>query len=68
MQSENLSHIANLITDKKKSGSTFVIVEQNLDLLEALGDHVFVLDQGRAMLGGRADIVSREDIFQHLGV
>ena len=68
VQRENIMHIANLITDRKKSGSTFVIVEQNLDLLEALGDHVLVLDQGRVMLGGRADIVSREDILQHLGV
>jgi ABC-type branched-subunit amino acid transport system ATPase component len=68
VQRENIIHIANLITDRKKSGSTFVIVEQNLDLLEALGDHVLVLDQGRVMLSGRADIVSREDILQHLGV
>lgn len=68
VQRENISHITNLITDRKNSGSTFVIVEQNLDLLEALGDRVLVLDQGSVKLGGKLDIVSREDIFQHLSV
>ena len=61
-------HIANLITDKKKSGGTFVIVEQNLELLEAVGDHVLVLDQGKVMVSGKKDLISREDILQHLGV
>ena len=68
VQRENIMHIAKLITDRKESGSTFVIVEQNLDLLKALGDHVLVLDQGRVMLSGEADIVSHEQILQYLGV
>ena len=68
VQRENMLHIANLIADKKKSGRTFVIVEQNLELLEAVGDHVLVLYQGKVMVGGRKDLISREDILQHLGV
>jgi len=51
-----------------KSRGTFVIVEQNLELLEAVGDHVPVLDQGKVMVSGRKDLISREDILQHLGV
>ena len=68
VQRENMLHIANLITDKKKSGGTFVIVEQNLELLEVVGDHVLVLDQGKVRVSGRKDLISREDILQHLGV
>ena len=65
---ENILHIAKLISERKKSGATFVIVEQNLELLDEVGDHVLVMDQGVAMISSRKDLISREDIVRHLGV
>ena len=68
VQRENIFHIAKLINERKKSGSTFVIVEQNLELLEEVGDHVLVLDQVKVMVSGRKGLISRKEIVQHLGV
>ena len=68
VQRENILHIAKLISERKKSGATFVIVEQNLELLDEVGDHVLVMDQGKVMISSRKDLISREDIVRHLGV
>ena len=68
VQRENILHIAKLISERKKSGATFVIVEQNLELLDEVGDHVLVMDQGKVMISSRKDLISREEIVRHLGV
>ena len=68
VQRENVSHIADLISNRKKIGTTFVIVEQNLDLVDAVSDYVLVLDQGRTMLCERRTSISHADILNYLGV
>ena len=68
VQRENVSHFAKLISDRKKSGGTFIIVEQNLDLCDAVADHVLILDQGRTMLSDRREAVSHKNILHYLGV
>ena len=45
-----------------------MIVEQNLELLDEVGDHVLVMDQGKVIVSGQKGLISREDILQHLGV
>ena len=43
VQRENILHIAKLISERKKSGATFVIVEQNLELLDEVPNLLHVL-------------------------
>ena len=65
---ENVACKAELINRRKAAGDAFVIVEQNLDLVDAVADRYLVLDQGRAVLAGDRATVSRRDIVAHLGV
>ena len=65
---ENVALMAELINQRKAGGDAFVIVEQNLDLVDAVADRYLVLDQGRAVLAGDRATVSRRDIVAHLGV
>ena len=45
-----------------------MLVEQNLAFAEAVVTRYLVLDQGRAVLAGERDAVTREAIVAHLGV
>jgi urea transport system ATP-binding protein len=68
VQRENVRHMADLIADRKRAGSAFVIVEQNWALVDAVTDHYLVLDQGRAVLTGRHPAVTRDAIVAHLKI
>ena len=46
----------------------FVIVEQNLELVEAIADRYLVLDQGRAVQAGDRSTLRRAELVAHLRV
>jgi urea transport system ATP-binding protein len=68
VQPENVRHMAALITQRKAAGAAFVIVEQNLELVEAVADRYVVLDQGRAVRAGDRSTLRRAELVAHLGV
>lgn len=68
VQAENVERMAELIAARQAAGTAFVIVEQNLALVEAVGDRHLLLDQGRAVLAGDRGAVSREAMVAHLKI
>lgn len=68
VQYENVVRMADLINARKRGGTAFVIVEQNLGFVEAIADRVIVLDHGEVVLRGAAGSVSREDIVKHITI
>jgi ABC-type branched-subunit amino acid transport system ATPase component len=68
VQWENILQMAALIEEAKAAGRAVVVVEQNLAFAERLADRYVVLDQGRAVLEGRADEIAREQLLAHLHV
>jgi len=68
VQRENVEHMIALIKARQTAGTAFVLVEQNLAFAEAVVTRYLVLDQGRAVLAGERDAVTRDAIVAHLGV
>ncbi len=68
VQTENVRHMAALIMQRKAAGAAFVIVEQNLDFVEAVADRYLVVDQGREVTRGERAVLRREELLAHLGV
>ncbi len=68
VQWENIVHMAELIGAAKATGTSFVVVEQNLAFAELIADRYLVIEQGRVVLDGRRAEVEREQLLQYLHV
>lgn len=68
VQYENVMRMADLIKARKRTGTAFIIVEQNLGFVEAVADRLVILDHGEVVLRGYASSVSRDDIIKHITV
>ncbi len=68
VQRENIEHMSELLNEHKQRGTAFIIVEQNLQMVETIADRIMILDQGRCVLTGRRKDISREDITSHLSI
>lgn len=68
VQFENVIRMADLIAERKQQGTAFLVVEQNLTLVERIADHVVVMDHGEVVLAGPAADIARDDILAHLTV
>ena len=68
VQRENIEHMAALILEQKQAGKAFIMVEQNLGLMDAVADTIMVMDQGRCVLRGDAGQISRNEILVHLEI
>lgn len=68
VQQENIERMQALVAARKASGTAFIVVEQNIGFIEAVADHVLVLDQGRAVLDAAMADAGRERILRHLAV
>ena len=60
--------MAALIAQRKAAGAAFVIVEQNLELVEAIADRYLVIDKGQVVLAGAVADIDRAQLLAHLHV
>lgn len=68
VQPENIERMAALVNRRKADGDSFIIVEQNLELVAVIADSVIVLDHREVVLEGSYAELGRERIEQHLAV
>ena len=66
VQEENIAKMKELIVARKSAGGSVVVVEQNLQLAEAIADAFMVMDQGRSVLQGGTGEIGREAVLAHL--
>ncbi|MDA4845908.1 ABC transporter ATP-binding protein [Hoeflea poritis] len=68
VQPENIDRMARVILDQKARGRAFLVVEQNLTLVEDAADHVYLLDHGECVFEtGRSNDL-REDLSKRLQI
>jgi branched-chain amino acid transport system ATP-binding protein len=68
VQFENVVRMADLIVARKRGGTSFLLIEQNLTIVERVADQIVVLDHGEIVLAGAAKDIARDDILAHLTV
>jgi urea transport system ATP-binding protein len=68
VQFENVVRMADLILAYKQLGMSFLVVEQNLTLVERIADRIVIMDHGEIVLSGAAADIAREDILSRLTV
>jgi len=68
VQPENIDRMTQLLQARKAQGAAFVIVEQNLEFLQAVADDLIAIDHGECLLAGEAADFSRETLEAHLMV
>ena len=68
VQLENIERMRVLIEDLKRSGRSFIVVEQNLSFAETIADNYLVMDHGQTVLMGSRREINREDLIEYLSV
>jgi len=68
VQPENIDKMARLVNRRKAEGTSFIIVEQNLEFVSEIADTVIVLDHGEVVLQGRFSDIGRDRIEMHMVV
>lgn len=68
VQPENIEKMQACIVEKQKSGSAFVLVEQNLTMLMAVADRYLGLDAGRIVFESTRETCQRDDLLKVLSV
>jgi branched-chain amino acid transport system ATP-binding protein len=65
-----VKQLAEIFRSLRREGETILLVEQNLEFAQAVGDRYFVLDEGRIVHGGAmADLENEPDILRrYIGV
>jgi ABC-type branched-subunit amino acid transport system ATPase component len=68
VQFENVVRMTDLIAARKREGTAFLIVEQNLTLVERIADRIVIMDHGEVVFSGHAADVARGEILAYLTV
>ena len=68
VQPENIERMKGFIDESKSAGRSLIVVEQHLNLAEAIADKYLVMDQGRSVMNESAGEVSRMDLLKHISV
>jgi ABC-type branched-subunit amino acid transport system ATPase component len=65
-----IERIADLVRSLNAAGTTFIIVEHNMELVMNLSDHIVVFDRGRLIAAGPPDVVRNDPgvLEAYLGV
>ena len=59
---EMSQHILNLLVQLRQEGKTILLIEHNLEAVNAVSDTVIVFDEGRKIAEGRPDAVMRDPV------
>jgi len=68
VQFENVVCMADLIQSHKQVGTSFLVVEQNLTLVERVADRIVIMDHGEVVYSGGAAHITRDEILTYLTV
>jgi branched-chain amino acid transport system ATP-binding protein len=68
VQFENVIRMADLIQSHKQAGMSFLVVEQNLTLVERVADRIVIMDHGEIVHSSDAAQITREKILTYLTV
>lgn len=68
VQYENVVLMADLVVSHKRAGRSFLIVEQNLTLVERVADRIVIMDHGEVVYSGSGADIGRDEILAHLTV
>jgi branched-chain amino acid transport system ATP-binding protein len=68
VQFENVVCMADLIQAHKMSGTSFLVVEQNLSLVERIADRIVIMDHGEVVHSCDAAGITRDEILAYLTV
>lgn len=68
VQPENIARMAGAIRDAAAGGRTFLIVEQNLNLIEEVADRACLLDRGACTFEARNGPGLRADLLERLRI
>jgi urea transport system ATP-binding protein len=68
VQFEHVMRMADLIVERKREDTAFLIVEQNLTLVERVADRIVIMDHGEVVYSGDAADVARGEILAYLTV
>ncbi|MDR3467770.1 MAG: ATP-binding cassette domain-containing protein [Xanthobacteraceae bacterium] len=68
VQFENVVRMADLIQSHKQAGMSFLVVEQNLTLVERVADRIVIMDHGDVVHSGAAADMARDEILSYLTV
>ena len=68
VQFENVVRMADLIQSQKRAGTSFLVVEQNLTLVERVADRIVIMDHGEVVYSCAAAEIAREEILTYLTV
>lgn len=68
VQPENIERMADTIAKAKKQGRSFLIVEQNLMMVEAVADEAMLLDRGRCSYSTRERSAMRKELSARMQI
>ena len=68
VQFENVVRMAELIQSHKMAGTSFLLVEQNLTLVERVADRIVIMDHGEVVYRRDAAETTRDEILTYLTV
>jgi urea transport system ATP-binding protein len=66
VQPENIHRMATLINEEKSKGRSFILIEQNLEMLLQVADHYLGMDGGAVVLSKDAAKTSKDDMLKIL--
>jgi branched-chain amino acid transport system ATP-binding protein len=60
-----INNLIDAFAQLKQTGTTLLLVEQNLNFAKRLGDHVAVMDNGRVVHAGSMQALVQDEALQH---
>ena len=68
VQPENIARMSTLIKEQIGEGRGFLIVEQNLNIIEEMADQVYLVDRGECVFSGRNEPGLRDELVSRLKI
>ena len=68
VQPENIDRMGQVLGEERAAGRSFLVVEQNLTLVEHVADHVYLLDHGECVFETERTPDMRRMISEHLNI